>query len=126
MCVFQNDVGGLRSLTNKWTTFLKARLVCSIPGTDGVDTHFDELRKWVMLNTQPSTHSRKRIVCLLDTMFYHITTLILFLAILNQLCVFVYVCIIEDIFMVPTKDEKNPKVYGVFTTTRYSFFYRCH
>lgn len=43
--VFQNDVGGLRSLTNKWTTFLKARLVCSIPGTDGVDTHFDELRK---------------------------------------------------------------------------------
>lgn len=26
--------------------------------------------------------------------------------------------------MVPTRDEKNPKVYGVFTTTRY-FFY-CH
>ena len=43
--VFQNDVGGLRSLTNKWTTFLKARLVCSVPGPDGVDTHFDELRK---------------------------------------------------------------------------------
>lgn len=43
--VFQNDVGGLRSLTNKWTTFLKARLVCSIPGPDGVDTHFDELRE---------------------------------------------------------------------------------
>ncbi|XP_046720708.1 semaphorin-3D isoform X2 [Silurus meridionalis] len=64
--VCKNDVGGLRSLTNKWTTFLKARLVCSIPGTDGVDTHFDEL---------------------------------------------------QDIFMVPTRDEKNPKVYGVFTTT---------
>lgn len=45
--VFQNDVGGLRSLTNKWTTFLKARLVCSIPGPDGVDTHFDQLRKWL-------------------------------------------------------------------------------
>lgn len=43
--VFQNDMGGLRSLTNKWSTFLKARLVCSIPGPDGVDTHFDELRK---------------------------------------------------------------------------------
>lgn len=43
--LLQNDVGGLRSLTNKWTTFLKTRLVCSIPGTDGVDTHFDELRK---------------------------------------------------------------------------------
>lgn len=45
--VFQNDVGGLRSLTNKWTTFLKARLVCSIPGPDGVDTHFDELREYL-------------------------------------------------------------------------------
>jgi len=44
VCI-QNDVGGLRSLTNKWTTFLKARLVCSIPGPDGVDTHFDELRE---------------------------------------------------------------------------------
>uniref|UniRef100_W5K057 Sema domain, immunoglobulin domain (Ig), short basic domain, secreted, (semaphorin) 3D n=1 Tax=Astyanax mexicanus TaxID=7994 RepID=W5K057_ASTMX len=64
--VCKNDVGGLRSLTNKWTTFLKARLVCSIPGTDGVDTHFDEL---------------------------------------------------QDIFMLPSRDERNPKVYGVFTTT---------
>lgn len=43
--VLQNDVGGLRSLTNKWTTFLKARLICSIPGPDGVDTNFDELRE---------------------------------------------------------------------------------
>lgn len=41
----QNDVGGQRSLINKWTTFLKARLICSIPGNDGADTHFDELRK---------------------------------------------------------------------------------
>uniref|UniRef100_G3PGT6 Sema domain, immunoglobulin domain (Ig), short basic domain, secreted, (semaphorin) 3D n=1 Tax=Gasterosteus aculeatus aculeatus TaxID=481459 RepID=G3PGT6_GASAC len=64
--VCKNDVGGLRSLTNKWTTFLKARLVCSIPGTDGVDTHFDEL---------------------------------------------------QDIFLLPTRDEKNPKVYAVFTTS---------
>uniref|UniRef100_A0AAR2KBH0 Sema domain-containing protein n=1 Tax=Pygocentrus nattereri TaxID=42514 RepID=A0AAR2KBH0_PYGNA len=64
--VCKNDVGGLRSLTNKWTTFLKARLVCSIPGTDGVDTHFDEL---------------------------------------------------QDIFLLPSRDERNPKVYGVFTTT---------
>uniref|UniRef100_A0A8C9SIL5 Sema domain, immunoglobulin domain (Ig), short basic domain, secreted, (semaphorin) 3D n=1 Tax=Scleropages formosus TaxID=113540 RepID=A0A8C9SIL5_SCLFO len=64
--VCQNDVGGLRSLTNKWSTFLKARLVCSIPGPDGVDTHFDEL---------------------------------------------------QDIFLLPTRDERNPVVYGVFTTT---------
>uniref|UniRef100_A0A7N6C0U0 Sema domain, immunoglobulin domain (Ig), short basic domain, secreted, (semaphorin) 3D n=1 Tax=Anabas testudineus TaxID=64144 RepID=A0A7N6C0U0_ANATE len=64
--VCKNDVGGLRSLTNKWTTFLKARLVCSIPGSDGVDTHFDEL---------------------------------------------------QDIFLLPTRDGKNPVVYAVFTTS---------
>uniref|UniRef100_A0A8C2WPM6 Sema domain, immunoglobulin domain (Ig), short basic domain, secreted, (semaphorin) 3D n=1 Tax=Cyclopterus lumpus TaxID=8103 RepID=A0A8C2WPM6_CYCLU len=64
--VCQNDEGGLRSLTNKWTTFLKSRLVCSIPGPDGVDTHFDEL---------------------------------------------------QDIFLLPTRDDKNPKVYAVFTTS---------
>nr|XP_015820115.2 semaphorin-3D isoform X1 [Nothobranchius furzeri] len=64
--VCKNDVGGRRSLTNKWTTFLKARLVCSIPGPDGVNTHFDEL---------------------------------------------------QDIFLLPTTDDKNPVVYAVFTTS---------
>uniref|UniRef100_H3A8H1 Semaphorin 3D n=2 Tax=Latimeria chalumnae TaxID=7897 RepID=H3A8H1_LATCH len=64
--VCKNDVGGQRSLINKWTTFLKARLVCSIPGPDGVDTFFDEL---------------------------------------------------QDIFLLPTRDERNPVIYGVFTTT---------
>ncbi|XP_056622365.1 semaphorin-3D isoform X1 [Triplophysa dalaica] len=64
--VCRNDVGGLRSLTNKWTTFLKARLVCSIPGPDGVDTHFDEL---------------------------------------------------QDVFLLPSRDERSPMVYAVFTTT---------
>lgn len=37
-------MGGQRSLVNKWTTFLKARLVCSVPGVEG-DTHFDQLRE---------------------------------------------------------------------------------
>ncbi|XP_063337219.1 semaphorin-3D [Pelmatolapia mariae] len=64
--VCKNDVGGLRSLTNKWTTFLKARLVCSIPGPDGVDTHFDQL---------------------------------------------------QDVFLLPTRDDKTPIVYAVFTTS---------
>ncbi|KAJ0069427.1 hypothetical protein NL108_006033, partial [Boleophthalmus pectinirostris] len=64
--VCKNDMGGLRSLTHKWTTFLKARLVCSVPGEDGVDTHFDQL---------------------------------------------------QDVFMLPSRDEKNPKVYAVFTTS---------
>lgn len=44
-CPWQNDMGGQRSLVNKWTTFLKARLVCAVPGPDGADTHFDELRE---------------------------------------------------------------------------------
>uniref|UniRef100_A0AAQ4NV14 Sema domain, immunoglobulin domain (Ig), short basic domain, secreted, (semaphorin) 3Ab n=1 Tax=Gasterosteus aculeatus aculeatus TaxID=481459 RepID=A0AAQ4NV14_GASAC len=41
----KNDLGGHRSLVNKWTTFLKARLICSVPGSNGIDTHFDELRE---------------------------------------------------------------------------------
>lgn len=40
-------MGGHRSLVNKWTTFLKARLLCSVPGVNGIDTHFDELRECV-------------------------------------------------------------------------------
>ncbi|CAL8260142.1 semaphorin-3F isoform X1 [Gadus morhua] len=47
-----NDDGGQRSLVNKWTTFLKARLVCSVTGGDGVETHFDELRDVFILPTQ--------------------------------------------------------------------------
>lgn len=41
--LFQNDTGGQRSLVNKWTTFLKARMVCSVLEEDGTETHFDEL-----------------------------------------------------------------------------------
>lgn len=41
----QNDDGGHCCLVNKWSTFLKARLVCSVPGPDGIETHFDELRE---------------------------------------------------------------------------------
>lgn len=39
-------MGGQRSLVNKWTTFLKTRLICSVPGADGSDTYFDELSKF--------------------------------------------------------------------------------
>ena len=42
-------MGGQRSLVNKWTTFLKTRLICSVPGADGSDTYFDELRKFCSL-----------------------------------------------------------------------------
>uniref|UniRef100_A0A673FUP3 Semaphorin-3F-like n=1 Tax=Sinocyclocheilus rhinocerous TaxID=307959 RepID=A0A673FUP3_9TELE len=40
-----NDDGGHCCLVNKWSTFLKARLICSVPGADGIETHFDELSK---------------------------------------------------------------------------------
>ncbi|XP_066499606.1 semaphorin-3B [Hoplias malabaricus] len=62
----RNDMGGQRSLVNKWTTFLKTRLVCSVPGNDGSETHFDELR---------------------------------------------------DVFLLQTRDRKNPLVYTVFSTS---------
>ncbi|KAG7272047.1 hypothetical protein CRUP_025984, partial [Coryphaenoides rupestris] len=47
-----NDVGGKRSLINRWTTFLKARLVCSIPGPSGMDTVFHELQDIFVLETK--------------------------------------------------------------------------
>ncbi|XP_076860035.1 sema domain, immunoglobulin domain (Ig), short basic domain, secreted, (semaphorin) 3H isoform X1 [Brachyhypopomus gauderio] len=42
--VCKNDIGGQRSLVNKWSTFQKARLVCSVPGPGGIQTHFDQLQ----------------------------------------------------------------------------------
>ncbi|XP_061642322.1 semaphorin-3D-like isoform X2 [Phyllopteryx taeniolatus] len=50
--VCKNDVGGRRSLINRWTTFLKARLVCSVPGPSGVHTHFDRLEDVFVLETK--------------------------------------------------------------------------
>lgn len=42
----QKDSGGRRSLIHRWTTFLKAQLVCSLPaGPAGLDTHFNHLGK---------------------------------------------------------------------------------
>ncbi|XP_078393331.1 sema domain, immunoglobulin domain (Ig), short basic domain, secreted, (semaphorin) 3Gb [Cetorhinus maximus] len=61
-----NDSGGKRSLVNKWTSFLKARLVCSVGGVDDVETHFDQL---------------------------------------------------GDVFIQPSQDEKNPLIFGVFSTS---------
>uniref|UniRef100_A0A4W5PVM6 Sema domain, immunoglobulin domain (Ig), short basic domain, secreted, (semaphorin) 3Fa n=1 Tax=Hucho hucho TaxID=62062 RepID=A0A4W5PVM6_9TELE len=47
-----NDDGGHCCLVNKWSTFLKARLICSVPGVDGIETHFDELRDVFIQPTQ--------------------------------------------------------------------------
>uniref|UniRef100_A0A8C6TN39 Semaphorin-3C n=1 Tax=Neogobius melanostomus TaxID=47308 RepID=A0A8C6TN39_9GOBI len=49
--VCPNDIGGQRSLVNKWTTFLKARIVCSVLEEDGTETHFDELENVFLLET---------------------------------------------------------------------------
>ncbi|XP_052534527.1 semaphorin-3G [Tympanuchus pallidicinctus] len=68
VCV--NDAGGQRVLVNKWSTFNKARLVCSVPGPGGIDTHFDEL---------------------------------------------------EDVFLLRTKDGKNPEIYALFSTVSHVF-----
>ncbi|EMP33887.1 Semaphorin-3D [Chelonia mydas] len=48
----QNDVGGKRSLIHRWSTFLKARLVCSIPGPQASETHFDQLEDVFLLHTR--------------------------------------------------------------------------
>ncbi|XP_042303416.1 semaphorin-3G-like [Sceloporus undulatus] len=48
----KNDAGGQRVLVNKWSTFNKARLVCSVPGPDGIDTYFDELEDVFLLRTK--------------------------------------------------------------------------
>ncbi|XP_024144635.1 semaphorin-3C [Oryzias melastigma] len=50
--VCPNDIGGQRSLVNKWTTFLKARMVCSVLEEDGTETHFDELESVFLLETE--------------------------------------------------------------------------
>ncbi|XP_078728667.1 semaphorin-3G [Lampetra fluviatilis] len=44
--VCKDDEGGRRSLVGRWSTFLKARLVCSVPAgvSGGVHTHFHVLR----------------------------------------------------------------------------------
>ncbi|XP_021490905.1 semaphorin-3G [Meriones unguiculatus] len=47
VCV--NDAGGQRVLVNKWSTFLKARLVCAVPGPGGAETHFDQLEDVFLL-----------------------------------------------------------------------------
>ena len=40
--VCKNDLGGTRSLNAKWTSFLKARLNCSVPGI--YPFYFDEIQ----------------------------------------------------------------------------------
>ncbi|KAJ6655311.1 hypothetical protein lerEdw1_005503 [Lerista edwardsae] len=91
-----NDDGGQRSLVNKWTTFLKARLVCSVIGEDGVETFFDELREPLTLRLKILDHS-------------YLQKCIQMLSLLVSLPQVMF-------FLLPTQDEKHPLLYGVFST----------
>ncbi|KAG8544320.1 hypothetical protein GDO81_022693, partial [Engystomops pustulosus] len=85
-----NDDGGHCCLVNKWSTFLKARLICSVPGADGIETHFDELRKYPGGGRAQSPGA-----C-------DVTTSIV---------------ITEDVFIQQTQDNKNPVIYAVFSAS---------
>ncbi|XP_043102735.1 sema domain, immunoglobulin domain (Ig), short basic domain, secreted, (semaphorin) 3bl [Puntigrus tetrazona] len=54
--VCANDVGGQRVLVHKWSTFIKARLVCSVPGPHGIQTHFHQLEDVFLLRTKDETN----------------------------------------------------------------------
>lgn len=82
---------------NKWTTFLKARLICSVPGSNGIDTHFDELREFILPGR-------------------HVTVQSILAEFILKCALY---CLSEDVFLVSTKDPKSPIIYAVFTTSRY-------
>ncbi|KAM8862138.1 semaphorin-3E [Synchiropus picturatus] len=50
--VCANDQGGQRMLVNRWSSFLKARLICSVAGANGIDTHFDNLEDVFVLKNK--------------------------------------------------------------------------
>ncbi|XP_017261440.1 semaphorin-3E isoform X1 [Kryptolebias marmoratus] len=50
--VCANDQGGQRMLVNRWSSFLKTRFICSVPGPNGIDTHFDDLEDVFVLNNK--------------------------------------------------------------------------
>uniref|UniRef100_A0A3Q2Z9N8 Sema domain, immunoglobulin domain (Ig), short basic domain, secreted, (semaphorin) 3E n=1 Tax=Hippocampus comes TaxID=109280 RepID=A0A3Q2Z9N8_HIPCM len=50
--VCANDQGGQRMLVNRWSSFLKTRLICSVAGPDGIDTHFDQLEDVYVLKNK--------------------------------------------------------------------------
>ncbi|KAM9855066.1 LOW QUALITY PROTEIN: semaphorin-3E [Aulostomus maculatus] len=50
--VCANDQGGQRMLVNRWSSFLKTRLICSVAGPNGIDTHFDDLEDIFVLTNK--------------------------------------------------------------------------
>lgn len=54
--VCKNDKGGPHRWSNRWTSFLKSRLNCSLPGD--FPFYFDEIRKFLFLYMVPFTFSK--------------------------------------------------------------------
>ncbi|TMS05950.1 Semaphorin-3E [Larimichthys crocea] len=50
--VCANDQGGQRMLVNRWSSYLKTRLICSVAGPNGIDTHFDDLEDVFVLKNK--------------------------------------------------------------------------
>ncbi|XP_076324737.1 semaphorin-5A-like isoform X2 [Tachypleus tridentatus] len=90
--ICKNDVGGQFMLKDNWTTFLKARLNCSIPGE--YPFYFDELK---------SVHYIKR-----DELFYGVFTTPDNSIYGSAICIF-NITNIERTFEGPFKHQETPK-----------------
>lgn len=117
---WQNDVGGKRSLINRWSTFLKARLVCSIPGPQGTETHFDQLGECTACLAAGSNAAPPRL--LLPVRPREVGMASRRPACIPWTCA--PGCLIstplfaEDVFLLRTRDPQNPLVFGLFTVSR--------
>ncbi|KAI7797588.1 putative sema domain [Triplophysa rosa] len=69
--VCKNDIGGQRSLVHKWSTFQKARIVCSVPGPDGIPTHFDKLRDNILNGSAVCVYRMQDIIRAFKGNFLH-------------------------------------------------------
>lgn len=85
-------------LVNKWSTFLKARLVCSVPGPGGAETHFDQLGKGMARGRSGAGMGGLRAS--------------------EQGTLAVVFCLPEDVFLLWTKAGKSLEVYALFSTVR--------
>lgn len=96
----QNDAGGQRVLVNKWSTFLKARLVCSVPGPGGAETHFDQLGEG-MARGRPGYGCGG-------------------LRVSERGALTVALCLPEDVFLLWPSAGKTLEVYALFSTVRWA------
>ncbi|KAG9329596.1 hypothetical protein JZ751_003508 [Albula glossodonta] len=100
----QNDIGGQRSLVNKWTTFLKARMVCVVQEQDGTETHFDELGQYPEIRIGQSQDCLMECEDLQANAGFPVTqkTFALFP---------------ESVFLLESEHPKRLLVFAVFTST---------